>query len=355
MRAGRFLLWVLLATGCSRQGPAPSQPIVVGATEVRLASEVRASAGPAYIAQIRADREMDLSFKVGGILEVAGPNRGEDWREGVAFRAGQVLARLVQADFSNTVNQARARAELDRKQFDRARKLLNDGVASRNEFDTAAASQQASDAAQRLAEQALADSTLLAAQDGTILARFVVAGETVGAGAPVLKIGDLRQMKVELGVPDTIVGRVKVGQAIRLTLPAMNDRTFTGRVSEVGVAAPEGTRLFKVVVMISNPDGAIKSGMTASVYFDEGSRAPAGAVVVPLSALITSAKPGAATQLAVFVVGADGKAHERLVKTDDLIASSVIVTEGLKPGERVVVAGASLLHDGAGVEVREGP
>ena len=355
MKALGFLFLLFVAAGCSKQHSQPVTPVVVRAVTVQSLAELRVASGPAYIAQIRADKETELSFKVSGVLELVGPNPQEDWREGVSFAPGQVLARLQQADFVNSESQARAKSELDGKQFERWKKMMSEGVASRSDYDTAEASQKSSEAALRLAEQALSDSTLVAANEGTILARFLAKGETVAAGRLVLKIGDLRQMKVELGAPDTIIGKVKVGQAIRLTLPALSDRTFTGRVSEVGVAAPEGTRLFKVVIMISNPDGVIKSGMTASVYLDEGQATPAGAVVVPLSALITSAKPDAAGQLVVFVVGADGKAHERLVKTDDLIASSVIVTEGLKAGEQVVVAGASLLHDGAAVEVRAGP
>ncbi len=56
-------------------------------------------------------------------------------------------------------------------------------------------------------------------------------------------------------------------------------------------------------------------------------------------------------QLAVFVVK-DGKAAQRLVKTGDIVASSIIVTDGLKAGEEVVTRGASELYDGAPVIVR---
>jgi len=51
-------------------------------------------------------------------------------------------------------------------------------------------------------------------------------------------------------------------------------------------------------------------------------------------------------------VDTDGKAHERPVKTDDLLRSSIVVTDGLKPGDQVVTAGASTLYDGAPVDAR---
>jgi RND family efflux transporter MFP subunit len=307
------------------------------------------------MAQVKPEKETELSFKVGGILEVVGPSGTEEWREGNTFRAGQMLARLKQSDFTNAVAQARAKADLDQRQFERMVKLLSEGVTSQRDYDAAQADHRASQATAAVAEQALNDSTLVAAQAGTILARFAGMGETVAAGRPVLKTGELRQMKVELGVPDSVVGRVKVGQEVRLTIPALNDRGWSGQVTEVGVAARPDTRLFKVVVNIPNADGVIKAGMTASVVMGDAPRSFPGAVVVPLSALITSSQSNHAGKLAVFVLSADRTAHERLVTTDDIIASSVIVTAGLTPGEQVVVAGASLLYEGALAESRPLP
>jgi multidrug efflux pump subunit AcrA (membrane-fusion protein) len=55
-------------------------------------------------------------------------------------------------------------------------------------------------------------------------------------------------------------------------------------------------------------------------------------------------------QLGVFVVQ-DGKATKRVVKTSDILNSSILVTEGLRAGEQIVTAGASFLYDGAPVEV----
>src|SRR5262249_15597434 len=122
--------------------------------------------------------------------------------------------------------------------------------------------------------------------------------------------------------------------------------------SEVGVAAKDGSRLFRVVIKVPNPDGVLRSGMTASVALEDKENFPYGSVLVPMSALVSSSKASGSNQLSVFVVGTDGKAHERLVKTDDLLRSSIVVTEGLKPGDQVVTAGASTLFDSAPVDAR---
>lgn len=304
--------------------------------------------GPSYIGTVRGDNETDLSFKVGGILELIGSRPGEDWKEGAAVPEGTVLARLIQNDFLSATEAARAKAELDRKSLERATRLLGERAISIQDSDISKANLQSSEAALAQAEQSLKDSVIRAPYSGTILARNATAGQTIAPGTPVLRFADLRQMSIELGVPDSVVNRVRVGQEVRFSISALEGVPFAGKVSEVGVAAKTGTRLFKVVLKIPNPDGIIKSGMTASVPFAEARPTSPGVVLVPLSALITDNSG----QLAVFVVGTDHHARLRRVKTDDIVASSVLVTEGLAKGEPVVVAGAGLLHDGALVQMR---
>jgi multidrug efflux system membrane fusion protein len=340
-----------LLTGCHRAKPTQPQKSVVHIVAVESLESAKVQARSEYIAILKGDVETDLSFKVGGILELIGrTSESLDWQEGVRVTKGEVLARLKQEDFGSSLKSAFARAEMDRQQHAREIKLRESGAVSQQEFEAAAASRQASDAALALAEQALKDSVLLAPYDGTIVARFVNAGETMGIGKSALKIADLRQMSVELGVPDRLIGRVRVGKEFAVRVTTLEARLFTGRVSEVGVAAKDGARLFRVVIKIPNPDGVLRSGMTASVALDDHDSFPKGSVLIPLSALVSASKGN--NQLAVFVVDSEGKAHERSVRTDDLVRSSVIVTEGLKAGERVVTAGASTLYEGALVDAR---
>ena len=122
---------------------------------------------------------------------------------------------------------------------------------------------------------------------------------------------------------------------------------FKGRVSEVGVAASGEGRLFRVVIKVPNPNGLLRSGMTARIHVNDAAGVKPGMVVVPLSALVTF-PPG--TQVGVFVVQ-DGKAMKRLVKTGDILNSSILITEGLRAGEQVVTSGAAFLYDGAPIIV----
>ena len=351
---GLFVLFGTLVTGCHRDKPADQPRNVVRVVVAESFDSAKQPARSEYIAMLKGDVETELSFKVSGILELIGRTGAQDWQEGATVKQGEVLARLKQEDFASSIKSARAKAEQDRQNYDREVKLRATGAVSQQELEAAAAAREASAASLAMAEQALKDSVLLAPFDGTIAARSANNGQTVSAGKSVLQMTDLRQMSVELGLPDRLIGKVRVGKEFPVRVTTLEASTFMGRVSEVGVAAKEGARLFRVVIKVSNPDGLLRSGMTASVAFDDQNDHTRGAVLIPMSALVSASagKSTAANQLAVFVVDADGKAHERPIKTDDLVRSSVLVTQGLKPGEKVVTAGASTLYDGAPVDAR---
>jgi RND family efflux transporter MFP subunit len=317
---------------------------------------LRPGAEASYIAIVRAENETDLSFKVGGILDLIGSAPGKDWDEGTRVKAGTVLASLKQSDFTNALSSAQADAELTTKVRDRFRRLRNSDAISQQEMDVTEAKWLTAQALLAQAKQNTNDSQLRASIDGVVLARYVNSGVTVGAGQRVLRFADTRTMSVELGVPDRLVKYFSPGKEFAVEISALEGRPpFPGHVSEVGVAANQESRLFRIVIKVPNPEGVIRSGMTATVRVGDLARFDPGAVRVPLSALVTFSPAAqgdgnAPSRMAVFVVNG-GKAVRRPVQTGDILNSSIIVNDGLKAGEEVVTAGASFLFDGAPVTV----
>lgn len=357
--------WMILAllglAGAACEKPSLSHetlPLIVGTEPAKPLAEAKFGASaPEYIATVRANDETDLSFKVGGILEQIGPRPQRDWNEGTAVKTGEVLARLQQGDFVNALASAKATAQLAASNNERLGKLLADNVVSRQEVDKAAADTQTADAQLRQAEQNLKDSELRAPRDGVVLARHANSGETVSAGKTVLRFGDLSTMSVEVGVPDRLVSLFTVGNEIDVNISALPGRPpFRGTISEVGVAASNAGRLYRVVIKVPNPEGLIKSGMTATVQAGALANAASGQVLIPLSSLVAPPAADSGTDkshpgLAVFVIK-DNRASLRPVETGEIVANSIIVTAGLNAGEQVATRGASQLYDGAPVGVR---
>jgi len=354
---GLTLTCILLAAGgCKKPAAKLPEKSFVRTATVEPLDTVRSDGQASYLAQVKFDHETDLSFKVGGILVGVGPAPGVDWDEGTPVKAGVVLAELKQADFTNTLNSARAHAELMGKQLGRFRKLRTTDAISQQELDVTEADWRTAQSQLDQAEQNLHDSRLVAAKHGVVLMRYVNSGVTVAPGQRVLRFADTSLMSVELGLPDRLVGRLNPGKEIPVEVSALEGLPpFRGRVSEVGVAASSEGRLFRVVIKVPNPDGLLRSGMTARIHVGDTSTVKSGTFCIPLSALVTLVPDGQSAgkgqaQLGVFVVQ-DGKVAKRAVTTGDILNSSILISEGLRAGERVVTAGASFLYEGAPVEV----
>lgn len=342
-------LTLFAASACSKQTASAPAPFNVRTTAARPLGAASRDTGPAFLGVIRGDTETSLSFKVSGQLtRIGAAGSAVDWNEGVPVAADTELAQVDTANFVSAVAAARARAELARASFERNSELYAAANLSKNDFESSRASKETAEADLAQAEQQLCDTTLRAPYAGIILSRAAKSGEFASAGKTVLKLGDFRRVSLEVGVPDTLLGTVAVGQTFSVRVSAFEGDDFTGTVSEVGTAASDGNRLFRVVLKLDNAAGRLKSGMTASVRLGGASTTYGSGVLVPLSALVATSRSGAYP--AVFVI-ADGAARERVVRTADIIGSSILVVKGLNPGESVVTLGAGQLFDGAPVAV----
>lgn len=343
------LLLALLASGCRKEVAAPA-PLNVRTTPAQPSGASARESGPAFLGVVRGENETNLSFKVSGQLVRIGPrDGGEDWSEGVTVAADTELAQLDTANFVSAVSAARARAELARATFARNSELYTAANLSKNEFEASRAQKETADADLAQAEQALRDTTLRAPYGGVILSRTAKSGEFASAGKPVLRIGDFRRVTLEVGVPDTLLRDIRVGQSYAVRVSAFEGEMFTGTLTEIGTAASESSRLFRVALKLDNVDGRLKSGMTATVRLGGANLALKPGVLVPLSALVATTQSGGGS--AVFVVEPDNIARARIVATADIVGSSIIVTAGVKAGEPVVTLGAGQLFDGAAVRV----
>jgi RND family efflux transporter MFP subunit len=365
-------LLVAAAAGCGRTHAAkpPARPVRVQAVRGEAAS-----GGLRYSATIQPYEQVPLAFKAGGYVrelrQVVGPDgRRRHLQQGDAVTRGTVLARLQSSDYQERVNQARAQlaeadAGLTRARADaaRAEALYAAQALTRPDYDGAIAALASSTArvegarAQLQAAQiSLDDATLVSPSNGVVLARQIEVGALAGVGSAAFTVADLTRVKAVFGVPDLVVGRLRIGTPLRVTGEAFGPEEFPGRVTAVSPSADAQSRVFNVEVTIPNGDGRLKAGMIASVELAPASapEIPAGAATVPVSAVVKSTKSGT---YAVFVVDGSPEtptARSRDVSLGRISGNRVAVTGGVEVGERVVVSGASLLVDGDRVRVIPG-
>jgi multidrug resistance efflux pump len=121
------------------------------------------------------------------------------------------------------------------------------------------------------AQAALAKAQLVAPLDGTVTDVTTRAGEIVQGGAPLITIADLSQLHVETTDLDEFgTAHVKAGQAAKITVNAFNDKTLSGKVTNIGlqsVTLPTGDISYIVTLALDNQDPDLRWGMTVKVEF----------------------------------------------------------------------------------------
>jgi len=360
---------VLGAVGCHPSKPIEQPPQAVRAE--RMEAQPRMAAGGLrFSAVVMPDVQVPLSFRITGYVASLKEVRGEDGKmrdiaEGDRVSRGAVLVRIRSAEYEDKVRQASSqaaaaeavalRARLD---FDRAKRLYDsqsitkpDFDAARAQFDAAQEELKSARAATSEAEIALRDTSLVAPFDGDIVRKAVELGAFVGPGLPAFVLAKTDVVKITIGVPDTTVRSIQLGQPIEVTVDAFAHRTFHARISRIASAADPKTRNFEVEVAIPNPDRLLKVGMIGSLQLATGEMdRQERSFQVPLSAIVQSPNGN----YGVFVVAtSDGgeSARMRAVEIGNVVGSEITVVRGLAAGDEVITTGANLLKDGQRVEV----
>jgi len=142
--------------------------------------------------------------------------------------------------------------------------------------------------------------------------------------------------------------QLKPGKAIAIAVEALPGNEFRGTVTTVAAVADADTRLFQVEVTLANPRHLLKPGMIASLALDETGAAPPAVPVVPVSSVIRDREDP--STFSVMVVE-NKVARARRVSLGPTFGDVLAVTSGLKPGEMVIRAGATMVANGENVEV----
>jgi len=171
--------------------------------------------------------------------------------------------------------------------------------------------------------------------DGTVVERNATVGATVGADANLFKIINVSRVWVDANVFEKDLQRVRLGQEVKLTVPAFPGSTFSGRVILVNSIVDPDTRTVKVRTEVPNPDGRLKPDMFANVeIITDLNRS---AISIPQSAVLNDQG-----KTVVFV--AEGNSYKkRQVHTGIQNGDLVEIIDGLNAGDKVIVKGNYLL------------
>lgn len=302
--------------------------------------------------------------------QVTGLIRRRLFTEGAMVRAGQTLYeidprlfRAATAEASANLNSAMANAEATRIRAERLKPLAEAQAVSLQEYtDAAAAARQAAAAVEqaraqlRTADVNLQFTSVPAPITGRIGRSLFTVGALVTGNQPeplaVIQGVDPVFVDIQQSSADLLALRRSLAQgggavpgdaSVSLLLEDGSEYGPRGVVqfSEVMVNAATGTVTLRA--RFPNPEGLLLPGMFVRARFDQAINT--GAILVPQAALTRNARGEAS----VFVVDAGDKAAERKVRADRAVGSDWVVTEGLRPGDRVIVQGLGKIRPGAAI------
>lgn len=364
----------LAAAGCSSKegaGNANSPPAGKPAVSVDASTaatgdvtegiEVTGTLSPKYQAEIKPE--------YGGVVTRVYVNDWAKVRKGdpllkVDTREGEVLLLKAKAALEMAkAGQLEAEAAVARadREYDRAVKLLESGLLTRQAMDDARTQKEAANARIAAAEAQVAiagedvahattrlsKAVIRAPFDGTVAERLVSEGDLVGEMQKVVfRLVDNRLLELTVSVPSTEMAALRAGQAVRFFSDAFPGREFEGKVAHINPSVSRGDRSVRVIVEVPNVPEVLKGGLFVKGRIATGVRK--GVVLIPRTALLSwnvAARKGE-----VFVVD-NNVARRRGVTTGTVQGDRVEIPSGLRPGETVVDRGAFLLSDGDAVKV----
>ena len=366
IRSRSFLYTILLATlvlgGCSepvRPTPVLAGPVIQGGLLQYPPDHPQIALLTTTAAVAASDISVDLPARIVWnedrtqrvFSAFAGRVSSVDVAVGQSVVKGHALAHLSSPEFGAAqaeTSLAETNLSLATQVLDRQQSLLDVGVVARKDVEQAAAEKARAQAELKRAQaktdlygsKNTAHQQLVLRSDvpGVVVERNITPGQEIrpdNTSQALFVISDPSKLWVQIDAQTPDMVDLKPGAQVRLVVPSLSDQSFRATVLAVADQIDPISRSIKVRALVDNPSRLLKSEMLARVLY---SRKITQGVQVPASAVFLVGQ-----QHIVFVQTAKGVYGSRQVTLSQEGPVNVVLSEGLKAGEEVVIANGLLL------------
>ncbi|WP_069704911.1 efflux RND transporter periplasmic adaptor subunit [Burkholderia seminalis] len=339
---GLLYAWRAVRSGGAEQQAMPPMPVsTIRAAPRSVADEWQA------VGSLQAVHEVLLAPDTSGRVTAVNFNAGQSVKEGA------VLIQLYDAPEQADRAAAVAKADFAQLQLRRSQALAPTGAEPRELLEQHKADAAQTAAAVRQLDARIQQKAIRAPFSGQLGIRRINLGQYLNAGDAIATLTQLDPLYVNFTLPQQDMPRLTSGAPVQVTVDAVPGRVFTARISAIEPRIDGETRNVAVQALLPNADRVLKPGMyvTARLVLP----ATTDNIVLPLTAIQTSASGDSV----VVVKGADaqgvGKAVAVPVVTGRRLGEEVLVSQGVKPGDIVVMAGQNRLPPGATVKINRTP
>jgi membrane fusion protein, multidrug efflux system len=313
--------------------------------------------GP-FAGTIEPRYQAQLGFQIPGRMVARDVTVGDIVRRGQRLAAlDTIVTRFDLTRAEADLADARAQVENAEAAEARTRRLMEGNNVAQSALDQAVARR---DTGRARVEQAQANlqkardqigyTELRSEFDGVVTQRLAEVGQVLSAGQGVVTVARPEVREAVVDIPENLVGALPADGVFTVALQSAPDLTARGRVREVAPIAEAGTRSKRIRITLEKPNPAFRLGATITVAL---ARAVPRRFLLPAAALLTDG-----SRRSVWIVAADGRSVERRDVTlapeqDGPETGRIAISDGLQPGERVVIAGVHMLRDGQAVRLTD--
>ncbi|KWC85206.1 efflux RND transporter periplasmic adaptor subunit [Burkholderia cepacia] len=339
---GLLYAWRAVRSGGAEQQAMPPMPVSTIRAEPRSVADEWQAVG-----SLQAVHEVLLAPDTSGRVTAVNFDAGQSVKEGA------VLIQLYDAPEQADRAAAVAKADFAQLQLRRSQALAPTGAEPRELLEQHKADAAQTAAAVRQLDARIQQKSIRAPFSGQLGIRRINLGQYLNAGDAIATLTQLDPLYVKFTLPQQDMPRLTSGAPVQVTVDAVPGRVFTARISAIEPRIDGETRNVAVQALLPNADRLLKPGMyvTARLVLP----ATTDNIVLPLTAIQTSASGDSV----VVVKGADaqgvGKAVAVPVITGRRLGEEVLVSQGIKPGDIVVMAGQNRLPPGATVKINSTP
>jgi len=257
---------------------------------------------------------------------------------------GQILGRVDDAGISQQLASAQNQYNLAKTTFERQKNLWDKKIGSEIQYLQAQTQMVSAQKAVAQINAQLAKTVVRAPFSGTIDEVFVEKGQVVAPSQQgLMRIVNLGNMYVSTTVPETYIGKLKVGDQVDVFLSSLG-KTYKGKVRQVGNFINPNNRSFGIEVAVPNPDNLLRPNQVAKLKIVDYTNP--NAIVVPTNVV---QEDGEGNKFIFTVEGSNGKTGKAKKVIVKLGKSSDNVTEilsGISANDIIVTEGVNTISEG---------
>ena len=257
---------------------------------------------------------------------------------------GQILARVDDAGMSSQLASAENQYSLAKTTFERQKNLWDKKIGSEIQYLQSQAQMVSSQKAVAQIRAQLSKTVVRAPFSGTIDEVFAEKGQVVAPSVQgLMRIVNLSNMYVSTTVPETYIGKLKIGDQVDVYLTSLG-KTYKGKVRQVGNFINPNNRSFGIEVSIPNPDNLLRPNQVAKLKITDYTSKDA--IVVPTNVIQEDGKGANYVYVVEGSNGKTGKAKKVLVSIGKSADNGTEILSGLSANDIIVTEGVNSISEG---------